>query len=326
MILHGPENVAGLARLLARAQRDAGLAAIAICHPNGEMVESEPVFATNGNSLLNVLARIAGDVDILHLYFGRSFTGDDLADGYLARTLGKPVFMTLLGCDVRDSKRLFSRGEPTMCTECWPQGCSINRQRTLDFLESSKTPPLTTTPDLALEVSNAFWLPLPIDVGFWRSDIPQRTRLGGHLRVLHAPTDEGKKGTRHVVAAVETLQQQGCAIELVLAKNVNQDELKALALTCDVAVDQLMAGVYGTFGAEMMALGLPVISRISPSLRDAYPDDLPIISAGPDTIASVLKACLDGAIDLASLVAASVSYARRIHSHHEVAKRMATLY
>jgi hypothetical protein len=326
MILHGPENVAGLARILAKAQRDAGLNSVSICHATPSDEVGELQFGTKDNSLWDVLRRIIGDVDILHLYFGRSFTGDDLADAYVARSLGKPVFMTLLGCDVRDSKRLIARGEPTMCSQCWPQGCSISRQRTLDFLATSKTPALTTTPDLTLEVARSIWLPLPVDVSFWQGEGPRLRSKGAMFRVLHAPTDEGKKGTSYVTSAIEALQRVGCPIELVLAQKVTKHELKSLALSCDIVIDQLMAGVYGTFAAEMMALGLPVIARISPALRSHYPDDLPILSAGPETIADLLLACVNGQKDLADIGRRSTQYATRVHSHHNVAKALSALY
>jgi hypothetical protein len=151
-------------------------------------------------------------------------------------------------------------------------------------------------------------------------------RPSANLRVLHAPTDKGKKGTHYIVAAIEALQAQGCAIELVLAQGVSPQELRQLALDCDIAVDQLMAGVYGTFSAEMMALGLPVIARISSVFQRDYPDDLPIISAGPDDIDAVLKRCLNGQIDLANIGVASQGYAARVHDHHRVAAILSTLY
>lgn len=326
MILHGPENVVGAARLVARGQRSTGLDAVSICHTPSSGETGEHQFGAPGHSLWQILKRIVSDVEVLHLYFGRSFTGDDLADAELARALGKPVFMTLLGCDVRNSKRIFSAGEPTMCTSCWPQNCSINRQRTLDFLSTSKTPPLATTPDLLLEVSGGIWLPLPVDMAVWQAPEPKFTHPNKVLRVLHAPTDTGKKGTAHIVAAIEALQKKGCAIELLYPQHLSQSGLKELALTCDVAIDQLMAGVYGTFAAEMMAMGLPTIARLSPSLRHIYPDDLPILSARPDELEDLLLACLDGRVDLRAVGAASKAYARRVHCHYKVAALVSALY
>lgn len=326
VILHGPENIAGYAEILAGAQRSAGLNAVSVCYTSQEVGPHQHRFGARGFTLRDILAKIATDVDVLHLYFGRSFTGDDLADAHLARRLGKPVFMTLVGCDVRDSKRIFSRGEPTMCTNCWPQGCSISRQATLELLDTLQTPALVTTPDLALEVKRSIWLPIPIHIAFWQESGQVLRPQNRPLRVLHAPTDQGKKGTIYVSQAIERLVSQGCQIELVLAQNVTQDELRALALTCDIAVDQVMAGVYGTFGVEMMALGLPVIARISPTLRAAYPDDLPILNAGPDTLAQVLLECLNGKHDLQKIGHAGAAYASRVHDAHVVAAKLSALY
>jgi hypothetical protein len=60
MILHGPENIAGVARLLARAQRDAGLDARAVCHPRPGEALSGDVFGAPGLGLGAVLKLIAG--------------------------------------------------------------------------------------------------------------------------------------------------------------------------------------------------------------------------------------------------------------------------
>jgi hypothetical protein len=326
VILHGPENVAGYAEILADAQRSAGLNAISVCYNSQQASPYQHKFGMRGFTLRDILTKISTELEVLHLYFGRSFTGDDLADAHLARRLGKPVFMTLLGCDVRDSKRIYRQGEPTMCTNCWPQGCSISRQATLQLLDTLKTPALVTTPDLALEVKRSIWLPIPIQIAFWQESGQVLRPQNRSLRVLHAPTDQGKKGTIYVSQAIDRLVAQGCQIELVLAQNVTQKELRALALTCDVAIDQVMAGVYGTFGAEMMALGLPVIARISPSLRDAYPDDLPILSAGPETLEQVLLDCLNGKHDLQKIGHAGAAYAKRVHDAHIVAASLSALY
>jgi hypothetical protein len=192
--------------------------------------------------------------------------------------------MMLLGCDVRDSKWRPAPGEPSMCTECWPQGCSVNRTRTLALLDALETPPLVTTPDLLPGHPRAVWVPLPVDVAAW-GGTASKAPAGGPLRVLHAPT-----------------------------------------ASCHVAVDQLMAGVYGTFAAEMMAVGLPVIGRISPSLRGAYPDSLPVLTADEMSLAAVLEDCISGKIDLASVGRASRTYVSDYHCHHAVARRIGRLY
>jgi DNA-binding transcriptional LysR family regulator len=115
-------------------------------------------------------------------------------------------------------------------------------------------------------------------------------------------------------------------VELVLAEGMGRAALQQLASTCHLAVDQVMAGVYGTFAAEMMAAGLPVVARIAPALRAAYPEDLPVIDATADTLASVLEAAANGGIDLASAGADSRAYARRLHDHHAVARQISALY
>jgi hypothetical protein len=333
MILHGPENIAGMAGLVAEGQRELGFDAVSICH-------FQPSFSfqadfrygargqTGGRAVRDTLMDLLTKVDRLHVYFGRSFLGDGLLDARLARWLNKRVFYTFLGCDTRNKHVRLAQPGLSMCSECNPHGCSANRVLASNVAQSGPERVMVSTPDLIDELPGAIYIPLPVRPFVampphfsWASN-----QLNGPLRVLHAPTDSGKKGSRHVLAAIEALQRAHYPIELVQPKLVSQDKLFSIAATCHVAIDQVMAGVYGTFGAEMMMAGLPVIARIDPAYRGGYPEDLPVISAGPDQLEEVLKQICDGKIDLPKISSRGIAYALREHSHVEVARRISALY
>lgn len=82
------------------------------------------------------------------------------------------------------------------------------------------------------------------------------------LRVGHAPTHRGVKGTAHFMAALDRLRQRGCAFEIVLIEGLSQEEAKALYKTLDIVLDQLFVGWYGGLAVEAMALGKPVMAYI----------------------------------------------------------------
>jgi glycosyltransferase involved in cell wall biosynthesis len=334
VIIHGPENVAGMAGLVAAGQRVLGYDAISICVPNSNFgfgadyrfgARGQP----NGKGFLETLLTLLPSAEAIHIYFGRSFLGPSLLDARLLGAIGKPVFYTFLGCDARDKTVRLASDRLSLCTECTLHNCSSNRAQAVQIAQAGHQPVFVSTPDLCDELPNAHYIPLAIDLNLWQpplDDAKTARSQATTLRVLHAPTDRLKKGTRHIIEAIDGLKREGAPIELVVAEAVVQSDLKALASTCHIAVDQLLAGVHGTFAAEMMAMSLPTIAWIDPIYRAKYPDDLPVMSANPTTIKAVLRQLCDGAYDLATLAAQSSHYTKRVHSHVEVAKQVSAYY
>jgi glycosyltransferase involved in cell wall biosynthesis len=87
-----------------------------------------------------------------------------------------------------------------------------------------------------------------------------------------------------------------------------------------------MIGAYGTVSIEMMAKGVPVVCRIRDDLRHHYPDDLPIVSAGPEDIYEVLDSLLERSESWPELGKRGVEYVRREHEMHVIGARTLALY
>ena len=116
------------------------------------------------------------------------------------------------------------------------------------------------------------------------------------LRIGHAPTHRGFKGTDLILKALEELKSEGFDFELILVEGKSNDEAKKIYVTLDLVIDQIFAGWYGGLALEAMALGKPVVAYIRHDDLKFIPsemrDELPIIQAEPDTIRSVLKGIL----------------------------------
>src|SRR4029078_5845217 len=97
--------------------------------------------------------------------------------------------------------------------------------------------------------------------------------FGGSVRIAHAPTHFGAKGTNFVLAAIAELRSMGIAFEFDLIQGVPHDEAIARIAQCDLFVDQLLAGWYGGAAVEAMMLGKPVIDYIRASERALLPPD-----------------------------------------------------
>jgi hypothetical protein len=310
-ILHGPSNVASVASVLARAQRARGLNAHAVCHTPGRGVSPDFVLGQRGATGKPFAPFLLSDFpgyDVFHFYYDETYFGRSFGEINILQKLGKKVVLTFLGCEVRDSKAELRKTTPTICQDCWPEGCSRNRVQLLEAAGKADAV-FVTTPDLLEYVPRARWLPLPVAQDLITPHVP-RHRIWTHkdpLTVFHAPTDPQKKGSSYLEAAVGKLIRDGQPIRLVLAGDEPQEDIWRKAARCDVAVDQLLSGVYGTFGAEMMLAGVPLINRMEPAVWAELPAG--IIHSDPDSIATVLMHILNGQIDLAAASARARAYA-----------------
>lgn len=112
------------------------------------------------------------------------------------------------------------------------------------------------------------------------------------LKISHAPSDRGVKGTEFLVSAVQQLQANGYAVELEILENLSHAEVLERIGDCDIFVDQLHHGWYGGVAVEAMALGKPVICFIREKdlvhVPNLMAQELPIIRSSPLEIYNTL--------------------------------------
>jgi hypothetical protein len=119
--------------------------------------------------------------------------------------------------------------------------------------------------------------------------------VDGPIRLLHAPTDEAIKGTPFILEAVERLRSRW-PIELLLVRGVQHAEALQMYRRADLVIDQVLAGWYGGFAVEAMALGKPVacylrradLVHVPPEMRA----ELPLLPLRPHHLEEDLEALL----------------------------------
>lgn len=281
--------------------------------------------------------------DVLHYYFGRSFMcWDDysrptplwFADLKLARRLGRKVFMTLQGCDVRISDRSAARNAVTPCHEGFCQAVPVCRstldRRRRDLIE--KVLPLADrvfvlNPELAHEVPGGVFLPYAsVDLAALETAWPATE---GPITILHAPSDEGIKGTRLIVEAVERLKAR-LPIEFVLVTGVCHAEALAAYRRADLVVDQVLAGWYGGLAVEAMAMGKPVACYIRDADLGAIPAamraELPLVRLRPEAIEADLEAAIARRAEWRRWGARAREFVLRWHDPGRIAASMVKAY
>jgi hypothetical protein len=350
-VLHGPCNVGNQPWVLSRAERALGVRSdLVVNYGTWLGYPSDLQLGTCGRkSLKSIVARTAFAAtapfryDVLHYYFGRSFfCWDDFgprnplwfADLRLARKLGRKVFMTLQGCDVRLSYASSAANEITTChignCQAAPT-CRASLDAARRDLIANQLPLLDRVfilnPELGHFVPGATFLPYSsVDIDRFTPSLP---RTEGPIRIVHAPSDPHMKGTRHVLAAIEALRTRH-DIDFRLVQNLPHEEALALYGWADIVVDQLLAGWYGGLAVEVMAMGKPVVCYIrGADLRHAPPRmvaELPILRATPSTLEADLERMIEQRRQWPDLGRQARAFVERWHDPARIAKAMLDAY
>jgi hypothetical protein len=184
----------------------------------------------------------------------------------LAKLLGRKRFMTLQGCDARLAGEGNLRNEWTMCAT---GRCSLY-QTCIDALDARRRYMIGEVlpffdrvfylnPELGHVVPEAQFLPYAsVEIEKFDVKLPAAE---GRPRIVHAPSDGSIKGTQMILDALEQLRTR-YDFDLILVEKKTHEEALALYRSADIAIDQILAGWYGGFAVEMMAMGKPVACYI----------------------------------------------------------------
>ncbi len=358
-ILHGPFNIGNQPWSLSRAERRLGCKSDLVVrtgtwfrYPADKILCDERVgsFRKAVRSILFGLSALLR-YDVMHYYFGLTFlypgyfspkntlrgrllNGLSLIDLRLARWLGKKRFMTLQGCDVRLAGEGNRRNEWTMCAH----GRCSAYQTCIDMLDERRRDLIShvlplfdrvfyLNPELGHVVPNGQFLPYAnVEIEKFATSFPSSE---GRPKIVHAPSDGTIKGTVMILDALEKLRVR-YDFELILVEKKTHEEALALYRSADIAIDQILAGWYGGFAVEMMAMGKPVACYIREQdmkfVPDAMRDDMPILRIDPGRLVDDLAAILERRAEWRSAGEKSRRYVERWHNPDHIAQAMLNAY
>lgn len=162
-----------------------------------------------------------------------------------------------------------------------------------------------------------------IDTDLWRpsQDVTRPVRPDRPLRILHAPNHRALKGTAYFIQAVEELQKEGVAVELLVVEKIPNDKLREIMQGVDIVADQLIIGWYAMFALEAMALEKVVIAYLRDDLRCFYvdvglieEDEIPIVNCSPRTVKETLRKLIENPEQLVTLGKKSREFVEKHHS------------
>jgi hypothetical protein len=274
----------------------------------------------------------------------------------LLRRLGKKIVYSNNGCLDGVSQTSFaSWGDRPVCLDCpWrerPEVCSDERNLAWGFHRNRLAHFQCNTGDnrkdynddpSVHEVPQFFCL----DPELWRPDleVPQRYRLDlpqSTVRIYHAVgnfqqrTVDGRniKSSHIYVPLIERMKAEGYDVEMIFVHGVPNREVRFTQVQADIVVDMLTFGWFGSNVREAMMLGKPVVcylreewlERMRREIPD-YVDELPIVSATPETVEAVLKDLAGDPERRRELGERSRAFALKYHSAAAGARRMDQIY
>jgi hypothetical protein len=361
-ILHGPTNIGNQPWALSRAERRLGNVSDLVVlseswtkYPadktlcEGDIGEREKTVRSFRFGLLALLR-----YDLLHYYFGLTFlyhglfsidSTDETMKGRirrylatidlrLARWFGRRRFMTLQGCDARLAGEGNRRNEWTMCAA----GRCSAYPKCIDMLDAQRRGFIRNVlplfdrvfylnPELGHVVPQGQFLPYAnVEIEKIEVALPSNNE---RPRVLHAPSDGSIKGTSMILGALEQLKSR-YDFELILVENKTHKEAMALYRSADLAIDQVLAGWYGGFAVEMMAMGKPVACYIREEdmkfVSDGMKHEMPIFRIDPGRLVEDIATVFEQRAEWRSRGRMSRRYVERWHNPEIIAEAMIACY
>jgi hypothetical protein len=362
-VLHAPTTVGGNPQGLARAERQIGLNSWSVVYfQNRYQYDADEVLCANGSRWKFELKRLAfylkvfKQFDLVHYNSGQTlatplFPPDNerkrsapkwlqwiyyyytkllnTVELSVLKYLGKPIFVTFQGDDARQGDYCMDNFRISPASEVekgyYSKRSDKEKRKRISQYNNYASKIFALNPDLlhVLPESAEFLPYAHIDLNDWSPT----NCVSGEIKVIHAPSHRGVKGTRYIVDAVDRLKQEGFKFSFELIEGLSNKEARKCYENADLLVDQLLVGWYGGLAVELMALGKPVVCYIREEDLQYIPDqmrkDLPIINANPSTIYAELKGLIvKPREELLALGKKCRVYVEKWHDPIEIAKRL----
>ncbi len=342
-VFHGPVNYGTQAGLFAKELRAQGVKAISVVGGDASKRQTDVELLHGGNFFQKVFKHIWNFVrkfywffryNTFHFYFGRTLWNNQM-DLPFYKLFGKKVIMEYLGNDIRNYELLVRRYDLPEDHKFYQEmkehdnrvANRIKReQKYLDY----KLCCLPKHADFAKAYNYRIddILPLAVDISTIRYTPLACKRENEPLTVLHAPTSRSFKGTKYIENAVNQLNREGYDIQFRIVEGMTHAELFSEYLTCDIFMDQISVGWYGTAALEAMAVGRPTCAFIDERyfVYIDYSDEIPIINVNKENVTDRLRALIENRASLPEIGRKSRLFVEKHHDVVKVTKRLIHIY
>jgi len=279
-------------------------------------------------------------------------------DTRLLKRLGKKIVYSNNGCLDGVSQTSFRRWLPEpVCDSCvWrdvPSVCSDEknllwgklRNEIADYQATLGGNRIDYNDDPRVHEVPEFYC---LDPHVWDPDllIPSNYQLPiepGKVKILHAVgnfysrsevrTKKNIKSTHIYLPVIDQLKREGHKVELLFFHDVPAKAFKYYQAQADIVVDMLTFGWFGANVREAMMLEKPAVCFLRPEWLEGmkkeipeYVEELPVVSATPDTVYQVIKDLIVSPERRAAIGRRGREFAIKWHSAQAGARRFDRIY
>lgn len=322
-IIHAPTEIAGQMGLLCAGLRARGHEAYGYNWFLSYLKYSDNIINTDLYELTKMIPAIVNNSDILHFHNGNTFLLNNHDLPFLYR-LKKRMVMHHWGNDVR-TQATVRKTNPYPLPHSYLDDRDINKR--LRFLSRYIDTAIVQDFELYRHVAGYYKkvhiLPLACQVTAFESVYPPLDRT--RPIIVHAPTNRDFKGTKYVEDAVRSLLRR-LRFEYRRVENVSHSQALSMYREADIIIDQVLCGSYGMLSVEAMAMGKAVVAYIRDDVKKRQPRDLPIVSATPETLGTVLQDLIINPEKRRQAGIKGRAYAEKHHDIARVTEKLCSIY
>lgn len=294
-ILHLPANPADQAGIIVRELRKLGYDA-ALWHygpspfgfPADRFIDIEK---HDYRILWEAFNDALGSFDVFHFHFGLSFfpyVWDRFPpywDLPVLRMLGKKIFFTFVGSDVRTRAEHAAQNP---YSDFFYEDFAPDEDRIAKRVRIARTYAdacFVMSVELMPYVPGASLMPRAFPLDDW-AEPPISTREVP--RIVHIPSRKSLKGTKQIVEGMHALEREGFAFEFQLLEGVSHNHMREVLVGADVVVDNIVMGDHGIASVEAMASSRVAVAYMNERVVASCPD-IPIYNVNPDTFVDRMR-------------------------------------
>lgn len=338
-VFHGKVNYGSQAGLFAQELRNQGIYAISVVARDASKRKTDIELEKNLNTIQKVIRYIRIiywflKYNTFHFYFGHTLLSYQ-RDLPFYKFFGKKVIMEYLGNDIRHYKTLVSRYNLPKNHDFY-QKMDKHDSKIAKRIENEKKYldyKLCCAPT-HMDFAKAYnynideILPLALNVSSIHYSHLTKKNQNQSLTILHAPTNRVFKGTQYIESAINKLKNEGYKINFKITEGITHAELFDEYKTCDIFIDQISVGWYGTAALEAMAVGRPTCAYIDERYFHYidYADEIPVINVTQENITVKLRELIENNDKLPEIGTKSREFVEKYHDVNNVTKKLIDIY
>lgn len=266
----------------------------------------------------DIISNLLEEYDLFHFHFGISFL-KNFEDIKIIKEMGKKCVFSFWGSDCRLSSKARTLGKYYI-----EESCDENiTKKKLEKIGSMVDDCCVMDEELYLYVKDFFK-----NVHITRTilDTEKYSEINSQNSIpviVHAPTSRYYKGTSYILPVIEKLKSK-YKFEFKLIENQTRENAQKEIEKSDIIVNSMLGPAYGVLCNEGMAMGKVVVTNISEKLD--LPEDLPIVSADPDTLYSVLENLIIDENKRSQIAKKGRPYIEKYHSPESCVRNMISIY